>query len=176
MISGWFLWKILSKIGSKLRYFMICKDFEGGFEKFHHEIMFCIEKTWFGIIFPDFYSNYVHFSNKHYPDRYFGHGHRVFWKIDNFPGQETKCMVLPMKSRQKRWTMMDFYETWASFTSHSSELPRTWETLRYNFNTYSRRSREWRGPYPMRIAGRATFFERHSEIFRFWPVPEHATA
>ena len=91
-------------------------------------------------------------------------------------GQETKYLALPMKSRQERWTMMDFHETRASLTSHSSELRRSYQTLRYNFNTYSRRSREWRGPYPTRIAGRATFFERHSGIFQFWPVLEHATA
>ena len=39
--------------------------------------------------------------------------------------------------------------------------------------TYSRRSREWRAPYSMRIAGRIRKNLRHSQIFRVFLVPGH---
>ena len=71
---------------------------------------------------------------------------------------------------------MDFHETSSSLTSHNSELPMSYQTLRHVFNTYSRRSREWRGPYSARIAGRKRKKSIHSEIFRFLPDSEHAAA
>ena len=176
MISWWFLWKHISKIDSKLTYFMDCKDLRWCLWKNHQEIMILMKKKvrdYFSLFFTLIIST---FPASIIPTEIWIRGAEFFENSTIVSGQETKYLALPMKSRQERWTMMDFHETRASLTSHSSELRRSWETLRYKFNTYSRRSREWRGPIPTRIAGRATFFERHSEIFQFWPVLEHATA
>ena len=81
-----------------------------------------------------------------------------------------------MGNWQNLMPVTEFHEIPSTLACCSSELRRFREMLRYNFNTYSRRYVDCRAPYPVRIAGRASFFERHSEIFRFWPVPEHATA
>ena len=68
---------------------------------------------------------------------------------------------------------MDFHETLLTLTWCSSELRRSLRTSRHVFNTYSRRSREWRGPYRVRISGRNRKNSRHSEIFRDFQVPGH---
>ena len=83
---------------------------------------------------------------------------------------ETFFAPNPMKIGQKT---MDFHETLPTLTWCSSELRRFRETLKHNFNTYSRRSRDCRAPISARMAGRHIFFERHSEIFQDFQVPGH---
>ena len=175
MIYWCFFHKNHLKSLQSMKYVSFESIFEMCFHKNHQEIMILMKKKvrdYFSLFFTLIIST---FPASIIPTEIWIRDAEFFENSTIVSGQETKYLALPMKSRQERWTMMDFSETWASFTSHSSELPRTWKTLRYNFNTYSRRSRECREPYPARMAGRATFFERHSEIFQFWPIPEHVT-
>ena len=58
---------------------------------------------------------------------------------------ETFFAPNPLVNWQKT---MDFHETRASLTCCSSELRRSLKMLRHDFNTYSRRSRDWRDGYP----------------------------